>query len=104
MDRDGFRMSLWKRLVFICLAALAAMPAWAQDSANLFRGKTIRVIVGASAGGGFDAYSRIIAEHLGTHLPGRPTVIVQNMAGAGSLTAANYIANVAPKDGTVVGA
>ena len=87
-----------------CAAGITASSAWAQDSANLFRGKTIRVIVGASAGGGFDAYSRIIAEHLGTHLPGRPTVIVQNMAGAGSLTAANYIANVAPKDGTVIGA
>jgi tripartite-type tricarboxylate transporter receptor subunit TctC len=86
------------------LAALTVLPAQAQDAANLFRGKTVRLIVGASAGGGFDAYSRIIAEHLGEHLPGRPTVIVQNMAGAGSLTAANYIANVAPKDGTVIGA
>jgi tripartite-type tricarboxylate transporter receptor subunit TctC len=86
------------------MAVFAAAPARAQDSANLFRGKTVRVIVGTSAGGGFDAYSRIIAEHLAKHLPGRPQVIVQNMAGAGSLTAANYIANVAPKDGTVIGA
>src|ERR1051326_7636405 len=101
------RMQLrWKefwRIVLGC-AVLTISSAHAQDSANLFRGKTVRVIVGASAGGGFDTYSRIIAEHLGTHLPGRPTVIVQNMAGAGSLTAANYIANVAPKDGTVIGA
>src|SRR5205085_1101861 len=87
-----------------CVAVLVATPASAQDAANLFRGKTVRLIVGTSAGGGFDAYSRIIAEHLGKFLPGRPTVIVQNMAGAGSLTAANYIANVAPKDGTVIGA
>jgi len=94
---------LW-RIAFVCAAVLAVTPATAQDAGNLFRGKTIRVIVGASAGGGFDAYSRIIAEHLGTHLPGRPTVIVQNMAGAGSNKAASYVALQAPKDGTAIGA
>jgi tripartite-type tricarboxylate transporter receptor subunit TctC len=62
------------------------------------------VIVGASVGGGFDTYARILAQHLGKHIAGNPTVIVQNMAGAGSLSAANYIANVAPKDGTAIGA
>src|SRR5690349_6431270 len=98
------KTSRWLVAAFACLAGLAAVPASAQDGANLFRGKTVRVIVGTSAGGGFDAYSRIIAEHLGKYLPGRPQVIVQNMAGAGSLTAANYVTNVAPKDGTVIGA
>jgi tripartite-type tricarboxylate transporter receptor subunit TctC len=101
----GWRNGLGRLVLAVaCLAGLTAAPARAQDATNLFRGKTVRVIVGASAGGGFDIYSRIIAEHLGKHLPGRPTVIVQNMVGAGSLTAANYIANVAPKDGTVIGA
>jgi tripartite-type tricarboxylate transporter receptor subunit TctC len=82
---------------------MTAIPAAARDAAP-FQGKTIRIIVGASAGGGFDTYSRIIAEHLGKHIAGNPLVIVQNMAGAGSLSAANYVANVAPKDGTVIGA
>lgn len=97
--RKGLRL-----VALTCLAVLVATPAPAQDAGNLFRGKTVRVIVGTSAGGGFDTYARIIAEHLAKELPGRPTVIVQNMAGAGSLTAANYIANVASKDGTVIGA
>lgn len=87
------------------LIALGLLPQPAQAADALsFRGKTVRIIVGTSPGGGFDAYSRIIAAHLPKHIPGKPLVIVQNMAGAGSLAAANYIANVAPKDGTVIGA
>jgi tripartite-type tricarboxylate transporter receptor subunit TctC len=86
------------------LAVALASPAAAATPAPYFRGKTVRVIVGTSAGGGFDLYARAIAQYLPRHLPGNPTVIVQNMAGAGSLTSANYIANVAPKDGTVIGA
>ena len=78
--------------------------AAAEDAAALYQRKTVRIIVGASAGGGFDTYARIIAQHLGPHLPGNPPVIVQDMTGAGSLLAANYISNVAPKDGTVIGA
>jgi tripartite-type tricarboxylate transporter receptor subunit TctC len=90
-------------LAFAAATLLSFAPANAQDAPS-FKGKTMRVIVGASAGGGFDIYSRTIAAHLARHLPGNPVVVVQNMAGAGSLTAANYIANVAPKDGTVIGA
>ena len=80
------------------------MPALAAEPAAPYRGKTIRIVVGASAGGGFDAYARLLAAHLGRHIAGTPSVIVQNMTGAGSIPAANYIANVAPKDGTVIGA
>jgi tripartite-type tricarboxylate transporter receptor subunit TctC len=87
----------------LCAVVAAAVPALAAEPAISFRGKTIRMIVGASPGGGFDAYSRLVAAHLGKSLPGSPTVIVQNMTGAGALIAANYIANVAPKDGTVIG-
>jgi len=61
------------------------------------------VIVGFSAGGGYDLYARVLARHLGKHLPGSPSVVPQNMPGAGSVKAANYIYNVAPKDGTVIG-
>lgn len=70
---------------------------------EFYRGKTITLIVGSSTGGGFDAYARLVAEHIGKYIPGNPNVIVENMPGAGSLTAANHIANVAAKDGTVIG-
>ena len=86
-----------------------AAPAWgaaAYDEkavADFYRGKTVRIIVGFSAGGGYDAYSRLIGRHLHKHIPGNPSVIVDNMAGAGSIIAANYVYNAAPKDGTVIG-
>lgn len=72
-----------------------------QDS--FYQGKTVRIIVGFSAGGGFDTYSRTIARHLGKHLPGNPTLVVENMAGAGSLIAANYIYGQAKPDGLTIG-
>ncbi len=73
----------------------------AQD--KFFEGKTIRIIVGFSPGGGFDAHSRAIARHMGKHIPGSPTVAVENMAGAGSLIAANHIYNQAKPDGLTIG-
>jgi len=79
-------------------------PAAAQNAEPFFKGKTIHMIVGSAPGGGYDAYGRLVSEHLRQHIPGNPTVVVQNMPGAGSLIATNYIANVAPKDGTYVGA
>ena len=88
------------------LAALAliATPAAAQDVATFYKGKQITIIVGSSAGGGYDTYARMLSRHMSRHIPGQPTFIVQNMPGAGSNVAANYIYNVAPKDGTVIGA
>jgi tripartite-type tricarboxylate transporter receptor subunit TctC len=71
--------------------------------ADFYRGKSVRIVVGFSAGGGYDAYSRVIGRHLHKHIPGNPTVIVDNMTGAGSIIAANHIYNAAPKDGTVIG-
>jgi tripartite-type tricarboxylate transporter receptor subunit TctC len=78
-------------------------PAVAQEAAY-YKGKTIHLVVGSAPGGGYDAYSRVISEHLKKHIPGNPTIVIQNMPGAGSLVATNYIANVAAKDGTVIGA
>ena len=90
----------------ICVAAvgivLLAHPAAAEEP--FYRDKPIRMIVGSAAGGGYDTYARLIATHLRRHIPGHPTIVVQNMPGAGSLVAANYLANVAPRDGTVIGA
>jgi tripartite-type tricarboxylate transporter receptor subunit TctC len=79
-----------------------AMPAGAVESAPFFAGKTLRVVVGFSPGGGYDLYARELGRYLGRHIPGNPAVVVQNMEGAGSLKAVNYLYNAAPRDGTVI--
>src|SRR4029078_9473692 len=88
------------RVALIALLALTASPAAAQDT---FAGKTIELIVGAPPGGGYDIYARLVARHLGRNIPGNPSVVVKNMPGAGSAKAAQYIATIAPKDGTSIG-
>ena len=70
--------------------------------ANFYRGKTVTIVVGHSAGGGFDRYARAIARHLGKYIPGNPAILVNNMVGAGTMVSANYTYNQAPKDGTVI--
>jgi len=95
-----------RRAITIGLFALTAVlpqQAGAQSAADFYRGKAVNLIVGYSPGGGYDTYTRILARHLGKHIPGNPTVVVQNMPGAGSLKLANYLYNVAPKDGTTIG-
>jgi tripartite-type tricarboxylate transporter receptor subunit TctC len=88
-----------------CLAASAAKAQDSQDSiASFYRGKTVSIVVGSAVGGGFDTYGRLVGRHLGRFIPGNPTVIVQNIPGAGSNRAASYVALNAPKDGTVIGA
>ena len=88
----------------LCIIALAAPAgAQAQSVADFYKGKTVNVIVGYTAGGGYDLYARALTRHMGKHLPGNPNFIVQNITGAGSLNAANNIYNVAPKDGTSFG-
>jgi tripartite-type tricarboxylate transporter receptor subunit TctC len=82
---------------------LAAAPAQADPVADFYKGKQVQIIVGYGPGGGNDVYARLLARHIGKHIPGHPNVIVQNMPGAGSLRAVNYLYNVAPKDGTVFG-
>ena len=81
------------------LGLAVAPPVRAQE---FYQGKTITLIVGASAGGSLDAYTRLISRHLGRYVPGTPSVIVQNMPGAGSMVAANYLYNVAPPDGLTI--
>jgi tripartite-type tricarboxylate transporter receptor subunit TctC len=83
---------------------LGAMCAPAAGAADYFKGKTVTITVGSSAGGGYDGYARFLARHWGRLLPGNPNFIVKNMPGAGSLKATNFIYNVAAKDGTQVGA
>lgn len=80
----------------------AAPPAASKSDTSFYTGKTVRFIVGYAPGGGFDSYARLIARYLGEHIPGKPTVVVENMPGAGSTVAANHLYKVAEKDGTVI--
>ena len=78
-------------------------PAHADPIADFYNGKTVRMLIGYGPGGGYDLYGRVVAQFLSRHLPGNPIIVVQNMPGAGSLLAARYMHDVAPKDGTVLG-
>ena len=96
------------RTLFGCLATalllilqISGDSAFAQES--FYNGKTVRIVVGASAGGGYDTYSRTIARHIAKHMPGNPTFVVENMPGAGFLISANYMYNVAKPDGLTIG-
>ncbi len=83
---------------------LALLPLDASIAADgYYKGKSVTFIIGSAPGGGYDTYSRLIASHLGQHLDGRPSIVPQNMPGAGSIRAANYLYNVARKDGTTIG-
>jgi tripartite-type tricarboxylate transporter receptor subunit TctC len=90
----------------ICGAALTALtvaaPAEAQTPAEFYRDKQVKFVVSSSAGGGFDTVTRLIARHVQKHMPGRPSFVVQNMPGAGGVRAANFVASIAPKDGTTI--
>jgi tripartite-type tricarboxylate transporter receptor subunit TctC len=91
-------------VVALSLLALGAVtPATADPVADFFRGKTINLLIGYTSGGGYDLNARVLAKHMGRHIPGNPTIVPQNMPGAGSLRAANVLYNVAPKDGTSFG-
>ena len=76
----------------------------AQTAVEFYKGKTINIIVGFGAGGGYDLYARLVGRFIGEYIPGNPKVVVQNMDGAGSVRAANYVYTGAPKDGTVIAA
>jgi tripartite-type tricarboxylate transporter receptor subunit TctC len=82
---------------------LLALPAAADPVADFYKGKTLRIVCGYEAGSGYDLYARLLERHLARHVPGRPEVITQNFGGAGSLRAANYLYNAAPKDGATIG-
>jgi tripartite-type tricarboxylate transporter receptor subunit TctC len=87
----------------VLAVALLAVPAQADEVADFYKGKRVNLIVSYGPGGGYDVYARVLARHIGRHIPGNPSIVVQNMPGAGSLRGANYLYNVAPKDGTAFG-
>jgi len=89
----------------VALACVFACNAAAEDDvSNFYKNKNVIMMVGSATGGGYDAYARQVARHLGKYIPGTPNMVVQNMPGAGSLNMINHVYNVAPKDGTVIGA
>jgi tripartite-type tricarboxylate transporter receptor subunit TctC len=91
-------------VLFMPFGVMPFSPAAAQGVADFYRGKTINIIVGFGPGGGYDLYPRALARYFSKHIPGNPNIVVQNMDGAGSVRAANYVYGVAPKDGTVIAA
>jgi tripartite-type tricarboxylate transporter receptor subunit TctC len=104
MRREGTVLSKKGHLLLLAMAGLAVVVGAAQATTHEFyQGKTIRIIVGLAAGGGFDTYSRAIARYMGKHIPGHPALIVENMTGAGSLIAANYVYKIAKPDGLTIG-
>ena len=94
--------AMWAVAVAL-VATLATQAARSGGVEEFYKGKTVSLLIGYSVGGGYDAYARLLARHFGKHLPGNPNVVPQNMSGAGSLKAANYLYSVAPKDGSVIG-
>ena len=92
-----------RSLVLALLALLGVTASQAQSVESFYRGRTINLVVGYSVGGGYDIHGRVLARHLGRHIPGNPAIVVQNMPGGGSLRAANFLYNAAPKDGTTIG-
>ena len=91
------RAALW------VAAALWSTAAPAEDAAPIFKDKTVDIYTGYTVGGGYDLYTRLLARHIGKYLPGNPTVVPKNMEGAASIRLANWLYNVAPKDGTAFG-
>jgi tripartite-type tricarboxylate transporter receptor subunit TctC len=91
-----------RRAALVAAAILLAPPsAWAAD---YYAGKSIDLLIGAAPGGGYDIYARVLARHLGRHIPGQPAIVPKNMPGAGSARAAGFVSTIAPKDGTAIAA
>jgi len=94
---------LYILIMILTLFISAISPAAAQSPGQFYQGKTVNLYIGYGPGGGYDIYGRVVARFLGHHIPGKPSVVPQNMPGAGSIRAANYVYHVAPKDGTALG-
>jgi tripartite-type tricarboxylate transporter receptor subunit TctC len=96
------RAHTWLVAAGLWLLSGLLAPAAADEVADFYKGKTVTVVVGHETGTGFDVYSRALAKHLGRHIPGNPSLVVQNMVGASGLASANWLYNIAPKDGTML--
>src|SRR6516165_10232690 len=102
------RVGTWTRRVAAAVLTFAPLSltqptAYAQSPADFYKGRNVELYIGYSVGGAYDLYARVLARHLGKHIPGNPTIVPKNMEGAGSLRLANWLYNVGAKDGTVFG-
>lgn len=101
------RASMWGRAVASAAVAgftvACAFSVAAQNAATFYKGKDIKLVSGSGVGGGYDSYSRLLSRHITDHIPGHPGIVVQNMPGASGIKATNWLYNVAPKDGTIIG-
>ena len=95
-------MSRFNVLSFALAAVVLTGPAVADPVADFYRGRTLSMVIGVSVGGDYDRRARLIARHMGRHIPGSPTIVPTNMPGGGGLLAANWLANIAPRDGTAM--
>jgi tripartite-type tricarboxylate transporter receptor subunit TctC len=102
-ERNDVRLSLRASFVAVLFVAILAAEASAQTPEQFYAGKTIDFVIGYPPGGSNDTFGRLLARHLGKHIPGKPAIVPKNQPGAGSFLAVNTIFNVSPKDGTVVG-
>lgn len=98
--RNGLKTSA---IAGLAIGLSVSQAALAQSSDQFYKGKTVTITIGFSAGGTYDLFGRLVSRHIGKHIPGNPTVIAQSMPGAGSFVAANWLFTVAPKDGTAIG-
>jgi tripartite-type tricarboxylate transporter receptor subunit TctC len=99
---DGFK-NIAGAASAAALCVLLAAPACAQSVADFYKGKTVNVLIGVGVGGEYDLHARLVSRYIGKHIPGNPTLVPQNMLGAGGAKMAAYLADVAPKDGTNIG-
>ena len=96
-------MRIARLMIAFVAAATLNDSVHAQTVADFYRGKSITMLIGYTSGGGYDIYARVLSKHMGRHIPGNPSIVPQNMPGAGSLRVANFLYNAAPKDGTTIG-
>jgi tripartite-type tricarboxylate transporter receptor subunit TctC len=91
------------KLAALLLGLMAAGPALADPVADFYRGRNLNLMIGVNVGGSYDRDARLVARHLGSHIPGNPTVVPQNMIGGGGIVMANFLQTIAPQDGTAIG-
>src|SRR4051794_2116461 len=96
-----FRGAFGLLVLFISMSGFE--PVRADPVADFYRGRNINMLIGINVGGSYDVQARMLARHLSAHIPGNPVIVPQNMVGAGGLTMANYLAGIAPRDGTWIG-
>jgi hypothetical protein len=102
-EEDSMKARITALLVSLLMLTMLSVALREAAADDFYQGKTIRFVVGFAAGGGYDLAARIVGRHMGKHIPGNPTIVVENMTGAGSLIAANYTYNSAKPDGLFVG-